>query len=316
MSVGRKNVLAAPNFLFNLHRSANSQASFPSSNVTEHFLLSKRQQVSTDEPLFNYTVIPHTRKHFKCRNVVQKVPRNRRCDGIQDCEDASDELNCTCSDILTREAPNHLCDGIPHCSDLTDELPCYDCPEGYFNCRRSRQCVHLDRKCDDTPDCLYKEDETDCLGLSENLSLVVDKTGKPIFESKGFLIENRNGHWSVVCVNRSEEMSGKPASRVCQSLGLSGFETFHQVSLGDVILRVMDHSGGFLSATDVRSSAHCTGISVECSKRTGLWENRNVDDVTRTWEVVIRDNGTVVCTGALLTESWVLASQHCLSNTS
>lgn len=52
------------------------------------------------------------------------IPFNRRCDRKADCEDGTDELDCTCTDYLTAYDENLICDGVFDCADGQDEMDC------------------------------------------------------------------------------------------------------------------------------------------------------------------------------------------------
>lgn len=56
--------------------------------------------------------------------MLEVIPAGKRCDRVVDCQDATDEYNCTCRDYLRRSAPEAICDGITDCHDFTDENPC------------------------------------------------------------------------------------------------------------------------------------------------------------------------------------------------
>lgn len=103
-----------------------------------------------------------------------------------DCEDSTDELNCTCKDYLQNLRPTAICDGYADCDDLTDERDCgkyfsiyfpivgYNvigiifiylaeiCGKNEFFCTTSKTCVSMSKKCDGKFDCEFKEDELDC----------------------------------------------------------------------------------------------------------------------------------------------------------
>ncbi|XP_077986248.1 epithelial sodium channel subunit gamma-like [Glandiceps talaboti] len=93
-----------------------------------------------------------------------------RCDGLNNCYDASDELGCSdnvcgndffrcnngrCIDMEER------CDGQYHCSG--DEDMCTDnvCPLNYFICKNG-QCISLNERCDFRLDCNDGSDEVNC----------------------------------------------------------------------------------------------------------------------------------------------------------
>ena len=56
--------------------------------------------------------------------IPQVIHSDQRCDKIFDCEDGSDEENCTCRDRLRSSFAKLICDGNVDCSDLTDENEC------------------------------------------------------------------------------------------------------------------------------------------------------------------------------------------------
>lgn len=56
--------------------------------------------------------------------MLQIIPESKRCDKMFDCEDGSDEANCTCTDYIQNTNPEAICDGITDCIDLSDESDC------------------------------------------------------------------------------------------------------------------------------------------------------------------------------------------------
>ncbi|XP_038633061.1 very low-density lipoprotein receptor-like isoform X3 [Scyliorhinus canicula] len=116
---------------------------------------------------------------FLCRNG-HCVSAMMLCNGIDDCNDQSDERNCSvaacglhefqCSNSTVCIPKYQLCDGNHDCASGTDESDhlCEEkamqpgsCGELEFICR-SGQCIELQSACDNFPDCSDGSDEVNC----------------------------------------------------------------------------------------------------------------------------------------------------------
>ncbi|KAF4095523.1 hypothetical protein G5714_023126 [Onychostoma macrolepis] len=87
---------------------------------------------------------PCRESEFLCGNgrCVAAGPQGALCDGINDCGDGTDELNCG-----TRPAPTRR--------------PAV-CPSGQFSCPPPGGCIEAQRRCDGVPHCPDGADERDC----------------------------------------------------------------------------------------------------------------------------------------------------------
>jgi hypothetical protein len=56
--------------------------------------------------------------------LLQTILFDKKCDRIVDCEDGTDESECSCVDYLRRYHKEAICDGITDCKDMSDEVEC------------------------------------------------------------------------------------------------------------------------------------------------------------------------------------------------
>uniref|UniRef100_A0A8C8RM21 MAM and LDL receptor class A domain containing 1 n=1 Tax=Pelusios castaneus TaxID=367368 RepID=A0A8C8RM21_9SAUR len=121
---------------------------------------------------------------FTCVYVQQCVPLAEKCNGVEDCMDGTDEMNCpaevptTASPWLCKETeflcvnkgciPSLLrCDGVPDCLFNEDETDCptMDCFNGSLLCASTNTCIPVSQRCDGIADCFdFSLDESSCSG--------------------------------------------------------------------------------------------------------------------------------------------------------
>ncbi|KAI1883578.1 hypothetical protein AGOR_G00233020 [Albula goreensis] len=113
------------------------------------------------------------RDHFLCGTGIC-IPRKLVCNGYNDCDDWSDEAECTCEGDQFRcgtgrcLSPGFVCDGYDDCGDLSDEQNCVCNPDKEHRCGDGR-CITRDWLCDGDHDCIDKSDEVNCSCKSQGL---------------------------------------------------------------------------------------------------------------------------------------------------
>ncbi|CAN9506268.1 unnamed protein product [Ophioblennius macclurei] len=111
---------------------------------------------------------PCPESHFLC-NTGLCVEKSRRCDGLDDCHDESDEVLCSRPTMnCGGSSPLHplfVCNGERDCTDGMDEFNCTretSCSAIRYQCRSGACILKKNARCDGVYDCQDHSDESDC----------------------------------------------------------------------------------------------------------------------------------------------------------
>jgi low density lipoprotein receptor-related protein 5/6 len=128
----------------------------------------------------------------KCLTLASK------CDDLLDCDDKSDETNCSCPLWHFRCISSgrcvsfgHRCDGRNDCSDGSDEKGCVPCGGlETVKCVADRLCIERSRLCDGHRDCSDGQDEQNCTAVlaSHPVTRVTNHTMIVVGSSCGFML--------------------------------------------------------------------------------------------------------------------------------
>ncbi|XP_073796774.1 transmembrane protease serine 7 isoform X2 [Danio rerio] len=121
--------------------------------------------------------------HFLCSTGLC-VEKSKRCDGLDDCQDESDEIFCSkppkfCGGTSPLH-PLYICNGEMDCSSGKDETNCTQetsCSGVSYQCDNGACILKKNAKCDGFPDCFDQSDEKNCAcGKPTHVKRVLDGT--------------------------------------------------------------------------------------------------------------------------------------------
>ncbi|XP_022174294.1 serine protease nudel isoform X2 [Myzus persicae] len=236
-------------------------------------------------------------KTFSCKRITQVVLSNHRCDGTVDCEDGTDEEACDCKTRLTNMFNSSaICDGLVDCHNGLDEADCVTpkCKTDETACGWPIKCVKKSEWCDGHVNCIDGVDEKYCVAITNGTTAVTsDATGRPTLRQSGMVAVNRNGVWRVMCIK--DDAVVKIAHDTCSDLGYSHSERHAK--------RMSWNSALPLKTNRLKITDACEGLFVECSGR------KTVDEKRYYWHADVVVDGTLVQSGVLLKDSWVLVKR-------
>lgn len=294
-------------------RNSGIQADLLSSQVQNISILTHRDNTDEDESIsqFNDIVkndaeIPLLKTsdgYFNCSILFQKIPSASYCDGEIDCEDATDEMGCSCSDILRSENSSYICDGVIDCYDSSDETNCSDlqCSEEEFYCYHSRTCISRHLRCDSQRDCLNGEDERNCYAvipihaIGRNIQFNI--FGVPAFAEKGVLAHNKRGVWEFICFPEENSTEKQDSiNKITKQLGFKSYKNYEKI----ITMK------GDLLHLNVSNIDYCSGVKInfQCAKYID-------DEINLPWRANIFINGELKCSGLLVNSEWIVLEYDC-----
>nr|XP_012227219.1 PREDICTED: serine protease nudel [Linepithema humile] len=277
-------------------------------------------------------IMPNIKLTFTCKSLIQTITINKRCDKHLDCEDGTDEEDCTCRDYLLNFRPTAICDGHIDCADETDETYCDICQEDEFHCSRSGKCIPITKKCNTEYDCPLNEDEIDCLALTDGEFINLDNDKRPVLNIEGLLSRHYKGTWYTQCLSPdildNITTTSTIGRNLCVYLGFANIQSVDKVAVNKTMLKAKywrssttpsDYETELSNRVEASVEETCTTLRIRCRPVLSSSADSYLIVDPRTgnhiyqwpWLAAIFVDGRYRCLALLLEPDWLLSSSSC-----
>ncbi|XP_014225534.1 atrial natriuretic peptide-converting enzyme [Trichogramma pretiosum] len=253
----------------------------------------------------------------------------------------SDEASCLpkpgcVKDLKSAALSSRVCDGIADCPDFSDELDCAYCRKGEIHCGLGTQCIAKSKRCDGKVDCPSGSDEKDCLSLApslRSLSLQPDSSAHPIsYQSEGWAVFNEKGTLGKICTENLNASFGNDkeiqsvlqstANSLCTLLSFEGVKSVEtRVDNENNVPYVLMQDPKAAEISFVRAACPSKQVMyVRCSELVcGVQSMRtrssSLNKISSPgdwpWHVSLFKEDNHVCDATLVSDEWLLTTASC-----
>ncbi|XP_034239987.1 atrial natriuretic peptide-converting enzyme [Thrips palmi] len=239
-----------------------------------------------------------------------------------------------CVEVL-RAGPHaaRVCDGVPDCADMADELDCGYCPRGAMHCGLGahKHCVHPHQRCDAKQDCPGGADEKHCLSVAPRLG-ALGAQGRHLspvrYHAEGYVVFNEKGETGKLCTENLNATVPAPnreatlstiATSLCAALSYQKVETVRvQLDEERTERYVLMEDPTATEITFVpapcprREVLYVACSQIECGVRAAAPSaSRLAASGDWPWHAALFKDGAHVCDATLLSAQWLLTTSSC-----
>ncbi|WAR17095.1 CORIN-like protein [Mya arenaria] len=291
------------------------------------------------------------KNEFSCGGVARCVNASQVCDGVNQCGDWSDEMNCVCHEHQWRcnmgmcIKSYQRCDNTSQCPDNSDEQECDNCTHGQVSCP-SGKCIMTEWLCDGRAECENAWDEYNCDQCGRNQFSCMDRnqTCVPLADRCNGFPNCPNSFDEFQCISEEYGIIQLPVRKTelplcadswfddygnytCQLLGKGVYLGFEAVSFPLNTFASLSATGTIMSVLGTLEISQCPSkkalkVNCEprgCGRRQITLENymSGGDDASPgawPWHVALEQYGQYFCGGTLIAPEFVLTAAHCVED--
>lgn len=146
------------------------------------------------------------------------------------------------------------------------------CKPNEFLCPQSKTCIESHKQCNGEIDCKFKEDELDCVALTDGHSISLDVNGKPFMHTKGIVTRNIESNWKVLCDDLGDftRNGSEIANDICSLIGFKFAKSFNVIEMTTSKIDTNSIARShivvkFVKEIDKNDNESCKALEIECS---------------------------------------------------
>lgn len=155
---------------------------------------------------------------------------------------------------------------------LNLSLPKVTCKPTELLCPLSKTCIDQAKQCNGEVDCKFKEDELDCLALTDGHSINLDVNGKPFMHTKGIVTRNIESNWKVLCDDTGDftRNGSEIANDICSLIGFKFAKSFNVIEIATAKIETNSIARSkvmikLVKEIDKSDIENCKALEIECS---------------------------------------------------